>query len=111
MIYKKKLSFIPKLIKFDDKERTLTIKRVGTQLDKKYTVAKLKKDYLPKMRELSKKFYKSFGLYHNDLKFMNFVESGTKLYLIDFEYASKTLGGTLKDNTGYRKLGKLYDFN
>ena len=66
MIYKKGLSYIPKLISFDPKEKTI-----------------------PKIKELGSKFKKTFGIFHNDLTYGNvLITPSGKLSLIDFEYAS-----------------------
>ena len=109
MIYQRGLSYIPKLISFDDDTKTITIQKIGKNLNEKYDNSERQR-YLPKMRTLSKKFYNSFGLYHNDLHYHNILEDSNKnLYLIDFEYSSKKRGDV--DKGGYRKKGKLYNFN
>ena len=110
MIYQRGLSYIPKLISFDDDTKTLIIEKVGRTIAEKYGAGEGRDRYLPKMRTLSKKFYNSFGLYHNDLKWDNTLEDNNgKVYLIDFEYSSPRLH---KINThSYRAKGKLYNFN
>ena len=107
-IYEKNLNWIPNLINANDEDKTLTIEKIGRSLAEKYQ-GSIRSRYLPKMRMLSKKFYNSFGIYHNDMRYKNVLEdSNGKLYLIDFEYATKSLE---KNIPNYVRSGKLYNFN
>ena len=97
---------------YNDEDKTLTIEKIGRSLSEKYHGSMLSR-YLPKMRMLSKKFYSSFGIYHNDMRYKNVLEdSNGKLYLIDFEYATKSLEkGNKRPIPKYVRRGKLYNFN
>tara|TARA_R110000751_G_scaffold138307_2_gene241976 strand:+ start:877 stop:1269 length:393 start_codon:yes stop_codon:yes gene_type:complete len=89
MIYKKGLSYIPKLISFDPKKKTITIEKRGISISKSFKSNKEKNEYIPKIKELGSKFKKTFGIFHNDLTYGNvLITPSGKLSLIDFEYAS-----------------------
>ena len=89
---KKNLKYIPKLIDYDFKKRTITIEKVpgfdlGTIPESDY---KKRESYLPLIHKILKSLKKDLNLYHNDVLYRNFVFNPKKnrLYIIDFESVS-----------------------
>ena len=89
---KKKLKYIPKLISYDFKKRTITIEKIdgydlGTIPEEDY---EKRESYLSMIDDVLKKFKKDLGLYHNDILYRNFIYNPKKkrLFIIDFESVS-----------------------
>ena len=89
---KKNLKYIPKLIDYDYKKRTITIEKIngfdlGTIPESDF---EKRESYLPLINKVLKSFKKDLNLYHNDILYRNFVFNPKKkrLYLIDFESVS-----------------------
>ena len=104
LVYKKRLSYTPKLISHDDKNRVIKIsyeccKRLS-QLPKKDKVK-----YYPKLKELYNRFKKDTGYYHNDLANNNVIvnEKTGKIILIDFSNIVKTKSELSKGQLTYLK--------
>ena len=89
---KKKLNYIPKLISYDFKKRTITIEKVpgfdlGTIPESDF---EKRESYLGMIDNVLFRFKKDLGLYHNDVLYRNFVYNPKtkRLYIIDFESVS-----------------------
>jgi len=89
---KKKLNYIPRMISYDYKKRTITIEKIngfdlGTIPESNYEE---REKYLEQISDILKKLKKDLLLYHNDILYRNFVfNPKTKnLYIIDFESVS-----------------------
>lgn len=91
LVYKKKLSYTPKLISYDDKNRVIKISyeccKTLSQIPVKDRVK-----YYPKLKELYNRFKKDTGYYHNDFWSRNIVvnEKTGKITIIDFGNIVKT---------------------
>ena len=91
MVYRKRLSYTPKLISADDKNRVIKISyeccKTLTQIPMKDRVK-----YYPKIKELYNRFKKDTGYYHDDLQPRNIIvnEKTGKITLIDFAQIVKT---------------------
>ena len=86
------LKYIPKLISYDFKNRTITIEKIsgfdlGTIPESDFEE---REKYLPLIKKVLKSFKKDLNLYHNDILYRNFVYNPKKgrLYIIDYESAS-----------------------
>ena len=89
---KKKLDYIPRMISYDFKKRSITTDRIngfdlGTIPESNYEE---REKYLPQIHDLLKRLKKDLLLYHNDILYRNFVfnPKTKKLYIIDFESVS-----------------------
>ena len=89
---KKKLDYIPRMISYDFKKRSITTERIngydlGTIPEKKYVE---REKYLTKISDILYKLKKDLNLYHNDILYRNFVYNPktNRLYIIDFESVS-----------------------
>jgi len=89
---KKKLNYIPRMISYDYKKRTITIEKIngfdlGTIPETDYEE---REKYLSQINTILKKLKKDLNLEHNDLLYRNFVYDPKKdlLYIIDFESSS-----------------------
>ncbi len=89
---KQNLKYIPKLIDYDFKKRTITIEKIdgydlGTIPEEDY---EKRESYLPLINKVLKSFKKDLGLYHNDVLYRNFVfnPKNQQLFIIDFESVS-----------------------
>lgn len=79
--------FIPKLFKFDDDQKTIWTEYCGISLNLKY-LPKDRYKFKPQIRSIVSEF-EAVGLYHNDIRWKNIVESDSgQLFLIDFECVS-----------------------
>lgn len=79
--------FVPKLFKFDDDQKTIWTEYCGISLNLKY-LPKDRYKFKPQIRFIVSEF-ESVGLYHNDIRWKNIVESDAgELFLIDFECVS-----------------------
>jgi thiamine kinase-like enzyme len=79
--------FIPKLFKFNDDQKTIWTEYCGISLNLKY-LPKDRYKFKPQIRFIVSEF-ESVGLYHNDIRWKNIVESDAgELFLIDFECVS-----------------------
>lgn len=91
MVYKKKLSYTPKLISADDKNRVIKISYECCKTLNK--IPKQDRDkYYPKIKELYNRFKRDTGYYLNDLYGGNIIvnEKTGKIILIDFSNLVKT---------------------
>lgn len=91
MVYRKRLSYTPKLISADDKNRVIKIsyeccKTLGQ------IPMKDRDKYYPKIKELYNRFKRDTGYYHNDLWSLNVIvnEKTGKIIFIDFANIVKT---------------------
>ena len=89
---KLKLKYIPKLLDYDYKKRTITIEKIngfdlGTIPESDYEE---REKYLPLIRKILYKLKKDLNLHHGDILYRNFVydPKKKKVYMIDFESAS-----------------------
>jgi len=89
---KLQLKFIPKLLSYNFKKRTITIEKIpgfdlGTIPESDYEE---REKYLPLIDDILYKLKKYMGIYHNDILYRNFVFNPKKkrLYIIDFESSS-----------------------
>ena len=89
---KKKLDYIPRMISYDFKKRSITTERIngfdlGTIPESNYEE---REKYLEQISNILKKLKKDLLLYHNDVLYRNFVYNPDtkKLYIIDFESVS-----------------------
>jgi thiamine kinase-like enzyme len=89
---KNNLKYIPKLIDYDFKKRTITIEKIpgydlSTIPEKDY---EKRESYLPLINKVLKSLKKDLNLYHNDILYRNFIYNpkNKRLYIIDFESAS-----------------------
>jgi thiamine kinase-like enzyme len=81
------LSYVPRLVRWEDTEKTIWTEYCGISLNLKYP---------PKERYIFKSRIRSicddlmaYNLYHNDIRWKNVVESNQgRLFLIDFEVIS-----------------------
>jgi thiamine kinase-like enzyme len=89
---KKKLDYIPQLVSFSYKNRSITTKKING-----YDLGQIPEDdfekrekFLPKIDKILKRLKKDLNLYHNDVLYRNFVynPNSKKLYIIDFESVS-----------------------
>ena len=81
------LDFVPKIFKFDDKSKTIWTEYCGISLNLKYP-PKQRYKFKQQIRSIVSKLEK-IGLYHNDIRWKNVVESDSgQLFLIDFESIS-----------------------
>jgi thiamine kinase-like enzyme len=77
--------FVPKLLKRSVDDRILVIQYVGESLNIKYAPQDRKK-FKPQIKELNQRLIKDYGIYHNDIRWKNVVESESgELFIIDFE--------------------------
>ena len=88
------LKYIPKLIGYDFKNRTITIEKIsgfdlGTIPESDFEE---REKYLPLIKKVLKSFKKDLNLYHNDILYRNFVYNPKKgrLYIIDFDTSSSS---------------------
>ena len=103
-IYKKGLSYVPKLISFNPDNLEIVMKNVGVSIKDKYK-PKDRKQYLIDMKKLHKRFLKDTGYYHNDVRYQNtLLDRKGRLYFIDFEKIDKKL----KDTFNYKYARQLY---
>jgi len=78
-------SFVPKLIRSSIDDRLLMIEHVGKSLNIKYA-PKDRKKFKPQIQELNRQLIEDYGIYHNDIRWKNIVESESgELFIIDFE--------------------------
>ena len=87
---KKKLSYIPKMVKYDIEKRIIVIENIGKSLDiVNEEEGTPFEEFLPKIKKIYTRFLK-LGLHHNDLRWKNIIynEKLNRYYLIDFEFAS-----------------------
>ena len=89
---KKKLDYIPRMISYDFKKRSITTERIhgfdlGTIPESNYEE---REKYLEQISNILKKLKKDLLLYHNDVLYRNFVfnPKTRNLYIIDFESVS-----------------------
>ena len=89
---KKKLNYIPRMISYDFKKRSITTERIdgfdlGTIPESDYEE---REKYLPQISDILYKLKKDLNLYHNDILYRNFVYNpkNRRLYIIDFESVS-----------------------
>ena len=91
MVYKKNLSYTPKLISSDDKNRVI---KISYECCKTLTKIPMKDrdKYYPKIKELYNRFKRDTGYYHNDLWSLNVIvnEKTGKIIFIDFAQIVKT---------------------
>jgi len=81
----KNCSFVPKLIKSSINDRLLMIEHVGKSLNIKYA-PKDRKKFKSQIQELNRQLIEDYGIYHNDIRWKNIVESESgELFIIDFE--------------------------
>ncbi len=81
------LDFVPKIFKFDDESKTIWTEYCGISLNLKYP-PKQRYKFKPQIRLIVSKL-EEIGLYHNDIRWKNVVESESGyLFLIDFESIS-----------------------
>jgi RIO-like serine/threonine protein kinase len=79
--------FIPKLIKFDDKSKTIWTEYCGSSLNIKYS-PKERYIFKEKIRSMVEQL-ENYNLFHNDIRWKNVVENDDgRLFLIDFEVIS-----------------------
>ena len=91
MVYRKRLSYTPKLISADDKNRVIKISYECCKTLNK--IPKQDRDkYYPKIKELYNRFKRDTGYYLNDLFGGNIIvnEKTGKIILIDFSNLVKT---------------------
>lgn len=88
-IYELDLPYVPRLVSYDNRSRSITMERAGTPLGTQMDI--LFKRNHPRsndIQELNQKFTQDTGLYHNDIGYRNVLEDTSgNLYLIDFEHA------------------------
>lgn len=78
-------NFVPELLYFNKDEKYIIFQYVGKSLDIKYP-PKDRLVYKPRIQELNELLISQYGIYHNDIRWKNIVESDSgKLYIIDFE--------------------------
>lgn len=78
-------NFVPELLYFNKDEKYIVFRYVGKSLDIKYP-PKDRLVYKPRIQELNELLISQYGIYHNDIRWKNIVESDSgKLYIIDFE--------------------------
>lgn len=78
-------NFVPSLLYFNKEEQYIVFQYVGKSLDIKYP-PKDRLVYKPRIQELNEILISQHGIYHNDIRWKNIVESDDgKLYIIDFE--------------------------
>jgi len=89
---KKKLTYIPKLISYDYKNRSITTRRIdgydlGTIDEKDY---EKREKFLPMIGDVLKRLKKDLSLYHNDVLYRNLLyePKKNKIFIIDFENCS-----------------------
>lgn len=81
------LSYIPRLVRWDDVEKTIWTEYCGISLNLKYT-PKERYKFKPQIRFMVDEL-KAVGYYHNDIRWKNIVENDNgRLFLIDFEVVS-----------------------
>jgi thiamine kinase-like enzyme len=81
------LSYIPRLFRFDDVEKIIWTEYCGISLNLKYQ-PKDRYRFKAAIKAICNNL-KSYGLYHNDIRWKNIVENEDgKLFLIDFEVIS-----------------------
>jgi predicted Ser/Thr protein kinase len=78
-------AFVPTVLDYREEELLLIFEYVGKSLDIKYK-PKERLVYLPEIFKLNEELISTYGIYHNDIRWKNIVESDAgKLYIIDFE--------------------------
>ena len=89
---KMRLNYIPKLISYDYKNRSITTRRIdgydlGTIPESNY---EKRESFLPMIGDVLKRLKKDLSLFHNDVLYRNFVydPKTKKLYIVDFESTS-----------------------
>ena len=103
-IYKKGLSYVPKLISFNPDNLEIVMKNVGVSIKDKYK-PKDRKQYLSDMKKLHKRFLRDTGYYHNDVRYQNtLLDKKGNLFFIDFEKIDRKL----KDTFNYKYARQLY---
>lgn len=82
------LSYIPRLFRWEDLEKTIWTEYCGISLNLKYE-PKDRYKFKPKIQAICEDL-KSWNLYHNDIRWKNIVEHDDgRLFLIDFEVISE----------------------
>ena len=79
-IYRRKLSYVPDLIAYDESKLALKIKRVG-----KSCIRMSNGLSHSTMEELGERFRQDTGIHHGDIAPVNVCYYDGKYYLIDFE--------------------------
>ena len=89
-IYKKRLSYIPKLISYDDDKREIVISKECCETFSQFPVGERSR-YYPKIKQLYYRFKKDTGFYLYDFSTKNIIidKKNNQLKLIDFEYYGK----------------------
>ena len=81
------LSYIPRLVRWDDIEKIIWTEYCGISLNFKYP-PKQRYKFKPQIRFLVEDL-RNYGYYHNDIRWKNIVENDNgRLFLIDFEVIS-----------------------
>ncbi len=81
------LDFVPNIFKFEDASKTIWTEYCGISLNLKYP-PKERYKFKSQIRSIVSKL-EEIGLYHNDIRWKNIVESDSgQLFLIDFESIS-----------------------
>lgn len=81
----KNCEFVPSILYANREEKLLVIAHVGKSLDIKYHPSDRHK-YKPQIMKLNDTLREQYGIFHNDMRWKNVVESDDgHLYIIDFE--------------------------
>lgn len=81
------LSYVPRLIRWEDAEKTIWTEYCGISLNLKYP-PKERYKFKQRIRSICDDLM-TYNLYHNDIRWKNIVESNQgRLFLIDFEVTS-----------------------
>ena len=81
------LSYIPRLVRWNDIEKIIWTQYCGISLNLKY-IPKERYKFKPAIR-LMVEDLKKYNLYHNDIRWKNIIENDSQeLFLIDFEVIS-----------------------
>jgi thiamine kinase-like enzyme len=81
------LHYIPRLIQWNDSEKTIWTQYCGISLNLKY-LPKERYKFKSRIRSICEDL-KNRGLHHNDIRWKNIVENyDSRLFLIDFEVIS-----------------------
>lgn len=89
-VYNLNLSYVPKMLSYDDEKQSITMQRLGEPLGTPFDAIWNKTHSQTKqIVKLNKQFTDDTGLYHNDIGFRNVLQDNNmNLYLIDFEHSS-----------------------
>lgn len=111
LVYKKKLSYTPKLLKNDDKKRTIKITYECCMKFSKLP-KKERELYYPKIKKLFYRFKRDTGFYHGDLAMTNVLVNpkSKKITFVDFTHLTKNKDEALFGMKHYKPNNPVQNF-